>query len=353
MSESEGSLLELVRLQEEIASLREANRNLQRNLSKSKAKNADLVEATYEGARDAMAALGRIAPVKPPKALPKARHSNEQSALWILSDWQGSKVTTSYNSEVMQQRVMRFCDKAAKITSMHRESHPIRHCTIGFGGDMVEGLFNYPTQPFEIDSTIFTQYVTVSRLIVDVVRFALSIYDTVEVVSEYGNHGRIGSVRSVVPRSDNIDRMTYELSRQLLENEHRLTWNPNHGTEDIQRIEIGNYRALLIHGDEVGRGGFSSPMTMVRACNQWASGAYPWAFRDVYMGHYHTHASWSMANGTGTLYQCGSTESDNRYARETMAAAAIPSQRLHFIDPEEGRVTAEYKVWLDKDPIRE
>jgi hypothetical protein len=30
-----------------------------------------------------------------------------------------------------------------------------------------------------------------------------------------------------------------------------------------------------------------------------------------------------------------------------MAASAIPSQRLHFIDPNAGRVTAQYKVFVD------
>jgi viroplasmin and RNaseH domain-containing protein len=30
-----------------------------------------------------------------------------------------------------------------------------------------------------------------------------------------------------------------------------------------------------------------------------------------------------------------------------MAASAVPSQRLHFIDPDKGRVTGIYKVWLD------
>jgi hypothetical protein len=125
----------------------------------------------------------------------------------------------------------------------------------------------------------------------------------------------------------------------------RLTWQDC--PEDIQRVEIGNYRALLIHGDEVGRNGFASPMTLVRHTDRWASGAYSWDFRDVYIGHYHTHAEWAMANGHGAVYQTGSIESDNRYARDTMAASAVPSQRIHFIDPVEGRVTSQYKVYVD------
>jgi hypothetical protein len=53
-----------------------------------------------------------------------------------------------------------------------------------------------------------------------------------------------------------------------------------------------------------------------------------------------------MANA-GRVFVTGSPESHNEYAREVIAAVGKPSQRLHFIDPEKGRVTAEYTVWLD------
>lgn len=322
--------------------LRKALIHVQRQLAKAKERTGDLVEATVSATREATLALGPIAPVPPPA---KDQRKRPEAALWHLTDWQGAKVTTSYNSNVMRGRVMRFCEKATRITDIQRADHPVKHCVIAFGGDMVEGLFNFPGQAFEIDSTIFAQFVNISRLEVDVVRYALSVYETVEVVAEWGNHGRIGSKRDTVPRSDNIDRMTYELARQLLADEKRLKWNDC--PEDVQRIEIGNYRALLMHGDEVGRNGFASPNTIVQHVNRWRSGAYPWVFRDVYVGHYHTHNEWSMANGEGSVYQSGSVESDNRYAGVMLAASAKPSQRLHFIDPEAGRVTASYKVWLD------
>jgi hypothetical protein len=47
--------------------------------------------------------------------------------------------------------------------------------------------------------------------------------------------------------------------------------------------------------------------------------------------------------------QTGSTESDNRYARDNMAATAIPAQRLHFIAKQRGRVSAQYKIYLEGD----
>lgn len=327
----------------EIVELRRALQRAQKQLLQQKQRTDELVEATIQASYDAVLATGGIALVKEPAA--DKRKSKNEVALWHLTDWQGAKKTVSYDSEVMHKRVMDFCHKAVRITDIQRADHPVKELTIMFGGDMVEGLFNFPSQAFEIDATLFEQYVNVSQLLVEVVRYALTNYEKVTVVPEWGNHGRIGSKRDNVPRSDNFDRMCYELARQLLAKEKRLTWQEC--PEDIQRVQIGNYKALLIHGDEVGRNGFASPAGIVQHANRWRSGAYPWDFRDVYIGHYHTHAEWPMANGQGSVYQTGSTESDNRYAGVMLAASATPSQRLHFIDPIKGRVTAAYKVWLD------
>ena len=327
---------------DEMKLLRRSLRNAEIALLKAKDRTQQLVAATYQAAFDAMLAMGRVEPVKAPV---RDRRKGGETALWHMTDWQGSKVTTSYNSEVMKKRVMEFAEKAVSITNIQRADHPVKDCVIAFGGDMVEGLFNYSTQPYEIDATLFQQFTTVSRLLVDVVRYALANYDKVTVIAEWGNHGRIGSKRDAVPRSDNVDRMCYELARQILAGENRLTWEDS--PEDVQRIEIGNYRALLLHGDEVGRNGFASPGAIVQHMNRWRSGAYRWEFRDVFIGHYHTHAEWAMANGEGSVYQTGSTESDNRYAGVMLAASATPSQRLHFVDPVKGRTTATYKVWLD------
>jgi len=328
---------------QDMKELRQALMRMQKQLRQAKERTQDLVDTTQQAAYDAMLTMGKVQPVQIPAQ--DKRKTKGEVALWHMTDWQGAKRTTSYNSAIMRRRVMEFAEKAVRITEIQRADHPVKDVTICFGGDMVEGLFNFPTQAFEVDATLFEQYVNVSRLCVDVVRYALANYEKVTVIAEWGNHGRIGSKRDNVPRSDNFDRMCYELARQLLAGEKRLVWQDC--PEDIQRVEIGAYRALLIHGDEVGRNGFASPGAIVQHANKWRSGSYPWEFRDVYIGHYHTHSEWAMANGLGSVYQTGSTESDNRYAGVMLAASATPSQRLHFIDPVKGRVTAVYKVWLD------
>jgi hypothetical protein len=285
-----------------------------------------------------------MGPMPPIAAPAKDRRKRPEVALWHLTDWQGHKVTTSYNGAVMRERVMRYCVKAAKLTEIQRAAHPVRECVILLGGDMGEGLFNFPTQPFEVDATLFGQLTGTARLVVDVVREALAIYEKVTVISEWGNHGRLGSKRAVLPKSDNLDRMIYELARTMLAGEKRLSWEDS--AEDVQRVEIGNYRALLMHGDEFGRNGWVAPSTFVANVAKWQSGAYPWSFLDVYAGHMHVHEEYALPNGRGSVYKTGSTESDNRYAAVGLASASSPSQRLHFIDPEAGAVTAIYKVRL-------
>ena len=333
---------------DEVVKLREANRTLSLQLRQAKNKGEAITEAVYRAARDARLVVGDTKALVPKK---DKRTDDEEVALWHCTDWQGGKRTTDYDTEIMRIRVKRFVDRAVRITDIQRADHPVKECVIMFGGDMVEGLFNFPTQPFEVDATIFEQFVNVSGLIVSIVKTALENHEKVTVIPEWGNHGRMGSKRDAIPKSDNIDRMVYELAKQNLRDEKRLTWQDC--PEDIQRVEIGNYRALLMHGDEVGRAGFASPAQWAAAGNRWKAGAYKlngkrWDFQDIYLGHYHLHASNTLADGLGSIYWTGSTESGNRYARDSMAASGVPSQRLHFVDPEKGRTTAQYIVYVDK-----
>lgn len=337
-----------VSLEDQLYEAQNALRETRAKLTKTQKKTEELVEAVFQGAYEAAMVAGRpkIKPYASPKFAPKSL-AKEEMALFDTGDWQYAKTSPSYNSEVARERVNRFITKGLKIVEMHRLTVPVRECHLLLGGDMLEGLFQFPSQPFEIDSSIFDQYVGVATLLDEIVRRLAQAFDKVYVHAEEGNHGRIGSKRDAIPKHDNLDRMAYKLAEALGKDIPNSVWYSS--DEDIKQVEIGNYRALLLHGDEIGRGGFASPMTIVRHADRWKSGAWPWDFKDVYIHHHHQHQEWNMANGNGSVYMTGSTESDNRYARDGMAAAARPSQRLHFIDPRAGQVTAQYKVWVDKD----
>ena len=89
---------------EDVQALRSALRRAQSQLAQAKERTDHLTQVTRQAAMDAMLALGRV-PAIPKPAADKRKRRNEV-ALWVMTDWQGAKRTTSYNSEVMRRRVM-------------------------------------------------------------------------------------------------------------------------------------------------------------------------------------------------------------------------------------------------------
>lgn len=324
----------------ELVELRQSNVTLQRQLAQAKARSAALVEAVEQAARSAAVTAGR-ADVKPPKR--DRRRKDAEIALVHSTDWQGGKVTATYDLAVLEARVQRFGEKIARITDMQRADHPVKHCVLMLGGDMVEGLSIFPGQAFEVDSSLFDQLFTVARLVEQHVVDLLTMFETVHVACEWGNHGRIGR-RGDLPSGDNIDRMLYRIVSERFASDDRVTWQQSGDWHQI--VEVGNYRALLAHGDEIKSFGGNTPaFGILRKATSWSSGVVE-AFDDVYLGHFHTPMTLTMPNG-GQVFVTGSPESDNQYAAEFVAARGHPSQRLHYVDPDAGRVTASYTVWLD------
>lgn len=328
--------------QREIDELRQALQRQQRATARAKLKTDALVEAVYQAARDAAQAVGRAPAVTAPAK--DRRRKDAEVALIHATDWQLGKQTAGYDIETCAERVMSFAERVCTLTDLQRSHHPVRHATVMFGGDMVEGVSIFPGQAYEVEAHLFEQLFTCAGLLEQFVRRLLVSFDTVDVVCEYGNHGRLGR-KGDMPSGDNIDRMAYRIAGDRFDLEDRVSWRT---TGDwYQIVEVGAYRALLVHGDEIKSFGGNTPaFGILRKANAWATGVVE-QFHDVYMGHFHTPMSLTMANG-GQVYVTGSPESENVYAAEFVAAKGKPSQRLHFIDPDVGRVTASYVVWLDQ-----
>lgn len=333
-------------LVEENARLKEANRRLFKQNTALKTNRAEYMTALYNAVEDALTSQDPI-PAVPQRTKDRRRGKKTEAALWHLTDWQGGKKTSSYDLDVMDQRVEVFTTKAAELTEIMRADHPVEHCEILLGGDMVEGVQIFPGQVWELDGTLFDQIFRVADRIVWAVRQALLTYRTVGVTGEWGNHGRIGKKGDGLKASDNVDRIVYEIAARKLRGEEGLThfhiWD-----KWYQHFTIGNYRGLLVHGDEIKSFGGNTPSYgILRKANAWSSGVVP-SFRDMYIGHYHQSMELQMANG-GSVYMSGSIESDNEYAREFVAAVSKPSQRINFVDPARGRVTYESKIWVTED----
>lgn len=334
-------LSEELKLQQEVNELRQALQQSQRQVAQAKRKTDAFVEACYKAASIASLSSGRGKPFTPkPK---DKRRKQQEIALVHATDWQLGKKTSGYDMEVCAKRIDTLVEKVVEFTEIQREHHPVKACHLMLGGDMVEGINIFPGQAWEIESHLFEQLFECSRIIERTVRTLSREFETLHVSCEYGNHGRIGR-KGENPAGDNIDRMAYRITADRTKDLENTTWQESSSWYQI--VEIGNYRALLVHGDEIKSFGGNTPaFGILRKCNAWATGVVP-DFHDVYMGHFHTPMSLTLANG-GRVFVTGSPESENPYAAEFVAAKGKPSQRVNFIDPEKARVTAEYVVWLD------
>lgn len=326
--------------------LKVANKRLFKQNTKLKTDRREYLTTLYNSVQDALTSQDPI-PVVPAATKDTRKAKKEEAALWHLTDWQGGKKTSSYNMDEMDKRVEKFTFKAAELTEIFRADHPVRHCEILFGGDMVEGVNIFPGQHWELDGTLFDQIFRVTDRMVWAIQQALMTYETVGVTAEWGNHGRLGKKSDGLKASDNVDRICYEIARQKLAGEDRIS-HFNIWDKWYQHFTIGNYAGLLVHGDEIKSFGGNTPSYgILRKANAWSAGVVP-SFRDMYIGHYHQSMELQMANG-GSVYMSGSIESDNEYAREFVAAVSKPSQRINFIDPQKGRVTYESKIWVTDD----
>ena len=328
--------------QEEIDELQRLLRKAQQEASRNKRRTDDIVEAVYKAAYAAARASGRGQPVKRP-AVDKRRKGHEV-ALVHTTDWQLGKKTSSYNLQVADRRLQEFTDKVINLTNIQRADHPVDECVLMLGGDMCEGGGNiFPSQVWEIEAHLFEQLFETSRLIERMVRtLQANFAKPLRVVCEWGNHGRLGRYGDGTYGGDNADRMAYRIAEDRCK-DLPVIWQ--HSDAWYQHFAIGNYKVLLVHGDEIKSFGGNVPaFGIMRKVNAWASGVIE-DFTDAYLGHFHQNITMTLANG-GRVFVSGSIESDSAYAKEFVAATGNPSQRLHFVDPNRGRVTAEYVVWL-------
>ena len=327
----------------ENVALRAAHLRLQRSNARLKAKDADLVEAVYQAAKDAAVTVGKASVVPRPG---RDRRRSPEVAVVHATDWQLGKRTPSYDTSICKARVRTIIEKVIKLAEIQRADHPVRECVLMLGGDIVEGVSVFPGQAYEVDSTSFSQVFEAAALVEESILSLLAAFESVTVYEVSGNHGRLGKNKGDYPREDNLDSIVYRIVNERLK-ESRLNWTLGEGFYRI--VEIGAYRAMLVHGDQVKSFGGNVPAHgVLRKGNSWSAGGIPEKFSDLWLGHMHQPMTLQMAGG-GIIRMTPSTESGSAYAREFMAAHGRPGQRLAFVDPRKGRVTADYLLWLDEE----
>lgn len=327
--------------------LKAALNRAQRALDAEKSRTAALVEATYQGARDAMAAL--TIPLVPRPKPTSALEGTPETAIAILADWQLGKKTPTYSTAICEKRIEEYGDKVHRLAEIQRSHHPVRELRVYLLGDLVEGELIFPGQAHRIDISLFRQVLTDGpRILANFLRKMAHTFEKVHVVGVIGNHGRIGGreARDYHPET-NADAMMYEVTRLVVSQESRISWAPNliEGERRWYAVDkIGDKGYFLFHGDQV-KGGFAGfPWYgFSKKILGWANGGVPERFHYALSGHFHTPVRGLY--GQITHWGSGSTESDNTYAQEFFSCTGRPSQWLLFAHPKLG-VTSEFEVHL-------
>jgi hypothetical protein len=330
-----------------VSDLKAEIKRLERRLRSTATNEAAIIQAVDRAFQEMPPKL--VAP-----AIPKrSKGPYEEIPVLHYSDLQLGKITKSYDTTVAEERVLLAMQKAIHITNLRRNIAAIDELHVYLGGDVIEGEDIFPHQAHEIDSSVFDQAcISFPRIMGKALLLALEHFARVKVYSVPGNHGRNGpkSTRSH-PRT-NWDQVAYHTLRTLLlgtkdspraELAKRLEFNLSEEFWIVDRVfGWGN---LLVHGHQIGGGfaGFPWYGTAKKAWGWIDAIGEPW--QALFFGHFHTPAMATL--GYRRFYANGTTESDNEFAKEQLAACGDPAQRLVFMDAEHG-VISDTLIYLSK-----
>jgi hypothetical protein len=325
--------------------LRSENKRLAKLVEKHKNAQHETVAAAYQAAFDVFSSF-ELPKTKQP-ILKNNKHKTPETAVAVFADWQMGKVTPTYNTNVLEQRIEQYTEKLIEITEIQRMDHNVDDLHVWLLGDIVEGEEIFPGQSHLIDSGLYRQVgINGPRILGKFLTTALENFKRVHVVGVIGNHGAVGGkMRKQHDPETNMDRLLYKIVDHMFEKEDRMTFNIPDGVGERNWYAvdtIGSYGCLLIHGDQL-----PSPTSYhgyFKKVMGWKDGAIPEHFDDVFMGHY--HQQFKMTIGTTMLRISGSPESSNTYAQEYFSSMSRPCQHLMYVHPEHG-VTSEYSIWLD------
>jgi len=325
--------------------IRSENRRLAKLAEKNKNVKEEAILAVYEAAYDAFSNF-ELPPVQV-KSITGSKRGAPETAVAVLGDWQLGKITPTYNSDVLAQRMDQYAEKLIEITNIQRTHHNVDNLHVWLLGDIVEGEEIFPGQSHLIDSGLYRQVgINGPEILGNFLRTALENFKHVHVTGVIGNHGAVGGrARKQHDPETNMDRLLYKIVELIFKNEPRITFNipDGKGERNFYAVDtIGNYSTMLIHGDQMPAP--SATYGYYKKVMGWKDGAIPEHFDDVFMGHYHQQAK--MTIGSSILRISGSPESNNTYAQEYFSAMSRPCQHLMFVHPENG-VTSEYSIWLD------
>ena len=181
--------------------------------------------------------------------------SQQEVPVLMVSDLQIGKSTPSFNSEVARHRMREYATKASNaIQGRQKQDICITRIHIWLLGDIVEGEDIFPGQAHEIHESLMEQITDAVTMLTEFVQEIHRIFTAkIHITGVVGNHGRLGR-KGQYSQASNADKIVYRMLQLSLGNTSRISYKlPAPADKGWHVVDvIGNYRCLLVHGDEFG-----------------------------------------------------------------------------------------------------
>jgi hypothetical protein len=269
----------------------------------------------------------------------KKTKGGSATAVLCLSDWHAeeqidSKVVNGlneFNLEIATKRINRTWSKTIELVDFLRHLSNIKDIVVWLGGDLIngyiheenlEGNFVGPTE-----AILYIQDAVAGGL-----QSLLPHFDSIRVVTSYGNHGRSTHKRRIsTGYKSSWEWLAYNNLAGYFRHEKKISFLIERGYHSY--VNIQDRVCRFHHGDAIkfggGVGGVHIPLR--KKVSQWNKSSH--ADYD-FLGHFHQFIDdWNyIVNGC----LCGY----NAYAIEIGAEYQEPSQTLAVIDNQHGKVIA-------------
>jgi len=247
-------------IEEKLKKLEEENTKLKNSVSKEKIKIyqkrikslEDILRkesAKTEIIVDTLESLIEPIDYYSPKYIPKENPNNiEETAVLLLSDLHGGRITPSFNPSILCKRIDILEKNMLKIINgILRKTYNINTLRIHFLGDIADHESLFPGQQFEVNYGVAKQIY--SLLIPALTKFIANLthhFKRIKIRCVPGNHGRNSKFSDKVT---NWDLILYNSLKISLQNYKNIDWKIACFTEDNNKLFIMNDPPFfLYHG---------------------------------------------------------------------------------------------------------
>jgi hypothetical protein len=258
--------------------------------------------------------------------------------------------TFGYDVPIFEQRWARLTDRILRLFSLHSATAPFSAFRIHFLGDGVDGVDMRRGHGNRVDlHSASSQAWLLARKFEDLIRRLDSLRIPIEVIWDFGNHGRVGEFGVNLP-ADNWDFVAGTYLQLMVRDLENVKVSVK--TQKYHITELGPLRVMSQHGDGIrGGDGFSGlPINGMARALAKDVGLHQQLFDLYLMAHFHTLQD--IRTQAGRIVMNGSWDGGDDYSINQLKAASEPVQLAFGVHPVKG-ITWQQPIYLttSKRPV--